>query len=103
MRVVRVHVDDALNQSIKSENIITSQFDVTTETTVNEKSQQSVFLYRKESDCEVVFLGKNVSFDCVFFCQCLKNGKRKWLALSEQKLESPKTQNKSRSSDWCRH
>ena len=38
MRVVRVHVDDALNQSIKSENIITSQFDVTAETTVNERA-----------------------------------------------------------------
>ena len=68
-------LNDALNQSIKSENIITSQFDVIAETTVNDRASNLCFSTGKNPDCEVVFLAKNVSFESAFLCQCLKRKK----------------------------
>ena len=94
-------LNDALNQSIKSENIITSQFDVTTETTVNERASNLCFSTGKNPIVKSFSWNNRMYPLRVLFLvvRFLKNGKRKWLAHSEQKLESPKTQNKSSSSD----
>ena len=72
MRVVRVHVDDALNLSIKSENIITSQFDVTTETTVNESASSLCFFTGKNPIVKSCSWERMYPLIVLFFCQCLK-------------------------------
>ena len=92
-------LNDALNQSIKSENPITSQFDVTAETTVNERASSLCFSTGKNPIVKSCSWQRMCPF-VLFLCQCLKKTERGsgWLT-QNKKLESHKTQNKSSSSD----